>query len=73
MELGWGPSLVSYRMDRSLPRRSRCACQLPLAPVPDEQFSHSHDTLVQIAKDVLDYARSRGATAAETEVSEGFG
>ncbi|HVY07678.1 MAG TPA: metalloprotease PmbA [Burkholderiales bacterium] len=28
---------------------------------------------MQIARDVLDYARERGATAAETEASEGFG
>ena len=41
--------------------------------MPDEQFSHSFDTLVQIAKDMLAHARNRGATAAETEVSEGFG
>ncbi|HKU71173.1 MAG TPA: metalloprotease PmbA [Burkholderiales bacterium] len=37
------------------------------------QLNFSSDQLKQIAKDVLDYARSRGATAAETEVSEGAG
>ena len=37
------------------------------------QFSYSADQLRQIATDVLDYARSRGATSAETEVSEGAG
>jgi PmbA protein len=37
------------------------------------QFNFSSDQLKQMAKDVLDYARSRGATAAETEVSEGAG
>ncbi len=37
------------------------------------EFTHSSDTLRQIARDVLDYARERGATAAETEASEGFG
>jgi len=37
------------------------------------EFTHSADVLRQIARDVLDYARERGATAAETEVSEGFG
>jgi len=45
----------------------------PACSVPQEQFSHSYDTLAQIAKDVLDHARRHGATAAETEVSEGFG
>jgi PmbA protein len=37
------------------------------------QFNFSSDQLKQIAKDVLDYARSRGASAADTEVSEGAG
>ena len=41
--------------------------------MPEEQFSHSYATLAQIAKDVLDHARRHGATAAEMEVSEGFG
>ena len=36
-------------------------------------FSHSSDQLRQIAADVLAHARASGATAAETEVSEGFG
>ena len=37
------------------------------------EFTHSADVLRQIARDVLDHARERGATAAETEASEGFG
>ena len=37
------------------------------------EFTHSADILRQIARDVLDYARERGASAAETEASEGFG
>ena len=37
------------------------------------QFSHGPDKLRQIARDVLDYALKRGASAAETEVSDGFG
>ena len=37
------------------------------------EFTHSSDILRQIARDVLDYARERGAAAAETEASEGFG
>ena len=43
------------------------------AAVPASAFSHSIDQLRQIAADVLDHARSLGASAAETEVSEGFG
>ena len=39
----------------------------------DSEFSHSFDELRQIAQDVLDHARAKGASAAETEVSEGFG
>ncbi len=39
----------------------------------DTRFSYSADTLKQIAQDALDYAKQRGASAAETEVSEGLG
>jgi PmbA protein len=42
-------------------------------PVPGSDFSHSSDQLRQIAADVLAHAKASGATAAETEVSEGFG
>jgi PmbA protein len=38
-----------------------------------DRFSHSADTLRDIAQDLLDYARQRGATAACADVSEGFG
>jgi PmbA protein len=41
--------------------------------MPDTHFAYTDEKLTQIAKDVLDYAKSRGASAAETEVSEGFG
>jgi PmbA protein len=37
------------------------------------EFSHDAAVLRQITRDVLDYARERGATAAEAESSEGFG
>jgi len=36
-------------------------------------FSHSQAQLRQLAQDVLDHARSLGASACETDVSEGFG
>ena len=36
-------------------------------------FSHSPDKLKQLAQEVLDHAMKRGASAAETEVSDGFG
>jgi len=39
----------------------------------DNRFVSPADKLKQMAQDVLDYAAQRGATAAETEVSEGFG
>jgi len=38
-----------------------------------ERFSHSADTLRNIAQDMLDYAKQRGASAAAAEVSAGFG
>ncbi len=40
---------------------------------PAVRFSHSADALRNIAQDMLDYAKQRGATAAATEVSVGFG
>ena len=42
-----------------------------LSPAP--RFSHTDDALRNIAQDMLDYARQRGATAAATEISTGFG
>ena len=42
--------------------------------MPDNTaFSHPHEELQRIAAEVLDHARTLGASAAETEVSEGFG
>ena len=42
--------------------------------MPDNTaFSHPQEELRHIADQVLDHARALGATAAETEVSEGFG
>lgn len=37
------------------------------------KFSHSTDRLCNIAQELLDYARQRGASAAAVEVSEDFG
>jgi PmbA protein len=37
------------------------------------RFSHSDDSLRNIAQDILKYARQRGASAASAEVSVGFG
>ena len=39
----------------------------------DTRFTYPHDKLKELATDVLKYATERGASAAETEVSEGFG
>ena len=36
-------------------------------------FKHSQPQLREMAQEILDYARSRGATACETDVSEGCG
>jgi len=41
--------------------------------VVQDRFSNSSDTLRNIAQDMLDYAKHKGATAASVEVSEGFG
>jgi PmbA protein len=37
------------------------------------RFTHPNDVLRNIALDMLDYARQRGASAASVDVSEGFG
>jgi len=39
----------------------------------EQRFSHSSDTLRQLARDMLQYAKKQGATAASAEVSDGFG
>jgi PmbA protein len=41
--------------------------------MPSSRFSYTSDHLRDLASSVLDYAKTRGATSAETEVSEGFG
>ncbi|MFA6015538.1 MAG: metalloprotease PmbA [Gallionellaceae bacterium] len=37
------------------------------------RFSHSPETLREIAQDLIQYARKQGATASSAEVSDGFG
>ncbi len=39
----------------------------------ESRFSHSPDTLRQIAQDLIQYAQKQGATACAAEVSDGFG
>src|SRR5215210_3187889 len=41
--------------------------------MPSPRFSYSADQLREIASTVLEYGKTRGATASEVEVSEGFG
>lgn len=38
-----------------------------------DRFSHSADTLRQLARDMIQYATKQGATASSAEVSDGFG
>lgn len=42
-------------------------------PVSDSRFSYPLSTLQQIARDILMHAKQGGATACETNVSDGFG
>jgi PmbA protein len=50
------------------------ASSAPHSPVlAQDRFSHSADSLRDIAQAMLDYARQRGASAASAEVSVGFG
>src|SRR5688500_7614770 len=41
--------------------------------MPSSRFSYAPEQLRDLGASVLDYAKQRGATAAESEVSEGFG
>jgi PmbA protein len=41
--------------------------------MPNSHFTYDHAALQALARDALDYARGRGASAAEIEVSEGRG
>src|SRR6202049_4048405 len=52
--------------------RGSFAPGLPMT-VPATRFALATDALAGIASDVLHEARSRGASAAETEISQGFG
>ncbi len=47
--------------------------ELAARPAQHNQFANDPATLRQIVTDALEYARKRGATACESEVSEGFG
>lgn len=44
-----------------------------MPPIAESRFSHRHENLQQLARDVLTHARTHGATACEVDVSEGFG
>ena len=41
--------------------------------MPSTRYSYSAEQLRDIASSILEYAKTRGATSAESEVSEGFG
>jgi len=41
--------------------------------MPSTRYSYSAEQLREIASSILEYAKTRGATSAESEVSEGFG
>ena len=41
--------------------------------IQDSRFSHTPETLREIAQDLIQYAAKQGATAASAEVSDGFG
>ena len=45
----------------------------PSSPAAGSRFSHSQAELRQLVHDVIAYAKERGASASEAEISEGFG
>ena len=48
-------------------------CDMNAIAVIETRFSHPAETLRQIARDMLAYAKQQGATASAAEVSDGFG
>ncbi len=48
-------------------------CDMNAITVIETRFSHPAETLRQIARDMLAYAKQQGATASAAEVSDGFG
>ena len=48
-------------------------CDMNDVTPPTQRFSHSADTLRQIARDMLQYAQQQGATACAADVSDGLG
>jgi PmbA protein len=47
--------------------------RIPVSSPTESRFSHRLETLQQLAQDVLDHARTSGASDCEVDVSEGFG
>ena len=45
----------------------------PIKSLSENRFSHSLETLREIASDMLNYAKQQGASASVAEVSDGFG
>src|SRR5436190_81375 len=54
-------------------RRSDQRAPINTSIMPKTGFTHDSGTLQSLTRDALAYARERGATAAEAEVSEGYG
>jgi PmbA protein len=54
-------------------RASSMTTDLEIRPAAGNQFAYEQAQLRQIVEDVLKYAREQGASACETEVSEGLG
>ena len=54
-------------------RRAARRASFLIPIMPNNGFTHDSNKLLSLTRDALAYARSRGATAAEAEVSEGYG
>ena len=75
---------LAYCIAKARPREAPFklqASRLLLSPLliairvamPSTHFSYASEELRDLAASILDYAKTRGATSAEAEVSEGFG
>jgi PmbA protein len=61
------------RRGRGTPFDAACVFNHRKTNLKSDGFSNDLDTLKSIARDALAHARALGASAAETEISEGFG
>src|SRR6185295_11834273 len=71
--LAWFQAIIGRLYDSHFTHGFPMTTDLKTRPAADHQFFQDQASLQQIAADVLKHARELGASACETEVSEGVG